>query len=708
MAEFFSLRAKSLRLLLVVVGVLSVFGLIKALTPFEEVRMTALSDLEAGQSTLVAVQAEPDSTLEFELEMVNGLVKSYEAETDGKGQASLEIPGEDLESAGNYSLAVAYKTLRTDFSVSQSFDVLAAEPDLTHSRISFSSNVLQPDQSSIMSVLLEDAFGNPVEGHLLSIVPDSSAVQVFTSEFGTNEKGQMSFSVLGNGDGVVQMHIFDSTLGQMILGPTQLALKGGPAVNDSVMLAESGPVDGFVISGLDSESLAGKDLSVTVKAIDADGFTVTDYTGTIRFSSSDDQASLPNDYTFLAEDQGEHDFSLGVKFVTPGDQTLTATDIENVRVNGEEDTEVTTDEQASTDYGSDFETTDFTREGDFELISPATGSYSSNTVEVQGEAEYGNTAFIFVNGEEAGETDIEFDNSFSYTLQDLEDGDYVIYVEIRSDQDTVIESSSSETVTIDTAAPTLVSISVTPETAVDPGSSVNVVVLSESDLDEVSVLFQEEVYTAEETTTSGKYQVTLVAPNTEGEYALDVLLVDVLGNEVQYRDQATLTVRAAEEVPVEETPPVVVESSVDTVTNVTAKGGVELVALSWDAPDSALAIAFYRIYYGPSPSALFALSETTDSSTNWTIPDLTANELYYFAVTAVDIEGTESDAGEAVLGVPEEDTTQTLPAPTYPVATNLDTNVSKTPETGPAATGLILLSTLGALGYVLLRRRARA
>ena len=708
MAEFSTLRAHSLRLLLVVVGVLSVFGLIKALSPFEEVRMSALAEVEAGQNALLTLQAEPDSSLVFELQLVNGLTKEYELRTDEDGLAQLELPGTDLETAGSYTLAAGYKSMRMELSTTQTFEVLAAEADLTHSRISFSSNVLEPGQSSVMSVLLEDAFGNPVEGHQISIVPDSSAVEVFTSEFGTNEKGQMNFSVLGNGDGVVQLNIFDSTLGKTILGPTQLALRGGPAVNDSVMLAESGPVDSFVISGLENQSAPGEDLSITVKAIDEEGFTVTDYTGTIRFSSSDDQASLPNDYTFLAEDQGEHDFSLGVKFVTPGDQTLTATDIENVRVNGEADTEVVNDSETSTDYGSDFETSDFSREGDFELISPASGSYSSNTVEVQGEAEYGNTAFIFVNGEEAGEADIEFDNSFSYTLQDLEDGDYVLYVEIRDDSDTVIESSSSETITIDTLAPTLVSISVSPDTAVEAGTSVTVVVLSESDLDEASVLFEDEVYTMEETTTSGKYEVTLVAPDTEGEYAMDVLLVDALENEVQYRDQATLKVGPVEETPVEETPPTVVESSVGTVTNVTAKGGVELVALSWDAPESALAIAYYRVYYGPSPSALFALSETSDSSTNWTIPELMANELYYFAVTAVDIEGTESEPGEAVLGVPEEDTTQTAPAPTYPVATNLTTDVSKTPETGPAATGLLILSTLGALGYVLLRRRARA
>ncbi len=707
MAENFLTNSKSLRLALVLVGALGVLGLVKALTPADEIRLAALPAQEAGVDASLALQAEADSTLSLTLELSNGLSKDYSVNVDEKGDASFVIPGSDLQSAGTYELDASYDNLFLKGSATSEFTVVASEPDATHSRISFSSSILQADQSSMMSVVLQDAYGNPVQGHPLNVVPDSSAVQVLTSEFGTNDKGQMNFTVIGNGEGIVQMSVFDATLGKTVLGSAQLALKGGPAVNDSVTLAESGPVDSFVINGLDSQSVAGKDLSVTVKAIDADGFTVTDYTGTIRFSSSDDQASLPNDYTFLAEDQGEHSFSLGVKFVTPGTQTLVITDIDNVRTNGDDSTEVVTSEQAGTDYTSDFETTDFIREGDFELISPASGSYSNSTIEVQGEAEYGNTAFIFVNGEEAGEADIEFDNSFAYTLQDLEDGTYEIHVEIRDDQDTVKETSSSEQVIIDTQAPELVSISVDPETGVKAGDSVNVVVLSEKGLDEASILFQDEVYTMSETTTSGKYQVSLVAPDAEGDYSMDVLLVDDLGNEVQFRDQATLTVGAATETPVVETP-VVTEGSIQKVTNVSAKGGVERVALSWDAPDSALAIAYYRVYYGPSPSALFALSETTDSTTNWTITDLIADELYYFTVTAVDVEGNESEAGEAVLGVPEPDTSTPAVIPSYPVSTDLETNVSQNPESGPAATGLVLLSTLGALAYVALRRRARA
>jgi hypothetical protein len=53
-------------------------------------------------------------------------------------------------------------------------------------------------------------------------------------------------------------------------------------------------------------------------------FTLTSYTGTVHFTSSDAQAILPADYTFLATDAGTHVFSFTLK--TLGDQTITVTD----------------------------------------------------------------------------------------------------------------------------------------------------------------------------------------------------------------------------------------------------------------------------------------------------------------------------------------------------------------------------------------------
>jgi hypothetical protein len=72
----------------------------------------------------------------------------------------------------------------------------------------------------------------------------------------------------------------------------------------------------------------GTSFDVTVTALDPYGNTAVNYQGTVTFSTSDTDPGivLPADYTFTVADGGVHTFTGGVTLMTPGDQTLTATD----------------------------------------------------------------------------------------------------------------------------------------------------------------------------------------------------------------------------------------------------------------------------------------------------------------------------------------------------------------------------------------------
>jgi hypothetical protein len=80
-------------------------------------------------------------------------------------------------------------------------------------------------------------------------------------------------------------------------------------------------------------TIAGSAFSVTVLAFDAFNNLATGYGGTVHFTSSDGQASLPADYNF-AGDQGLHTFTNAVTLNTPGSQTVTATDTGNSSITG--------------------------------------------------------------------------------------------------------------------------------------------------------------------------------------------------------------------------------------------------------------------------------------------------------------------------------------------------------------------------------------
>ena len=64
----------------------------------------------------------------------------------------------------------------------------------------------------------------------------------------------------------------------------------------------------------------------------ASPFTLSGYTGTVHFTSSDPQAVLPADYTFLSADAGSHQFSFTLK--TLGNQTITVTDTHSAGFTG--------------------------------------------------------------------------------------------------------------------------------------------------------------------------------------------------------------------------------------------------------------------------------------------------------------------------------------------------------------------------------------
>src|SRR5207253_2533025 len=82
----------------------------------------------------------------------------------------------------------------------------------------------------------------------------------------------------------------------------------------------------YTVSASASSGTAGTGFNVTVAALDAYGNTDTGYTGIVHFTSSDGQAVLPNNYTFVNGDAGVHTFTNGVTLKTAGSQTVTGTD----------------------------------------------------------------------------------------------------------------------------------------------------------------------------------------------------------------------------------------------------------------------------------------------------------------------------------------------------------------------------------------------
>ena len=111
---------------------------------------------------------------------------------------------------------------------------------------------------------------------------------------------------------------------------------------DRVNSTISGTQPGIVVQAAAAQSLAvigfpasvtaGAANSFTVTAFDPYGNVATGYVGTVQFTSSDSQAGLPANYTFVTTDRGSHTFSATLK--TAGTQYLKVTDTVTSTITG--------------------------------------------------------------------------------------------------------------------------------------------------------------------------------------------------------------------------------------------------------------------------------------------------------------------------------------------------------------------------------------
>jgi hypothetical protein len=165
-----------------------------------------------------------------------------------------------------------------------------------------------------VTITARDAYGNTATGYTGTIHFSSSDGQATLPgdyTFIPADAGVKSFPVTLKTSGTQSVTATDTATGT-ITG-TQSGITVNPAAASLLQ-----------VTGHPSTSTAGDQHLVTVTARDAYGNTATGYTGTIHFTSSDSQAALPADYTFVPADAGSKSFAITLK--TAGTQSITATD----------------------------------------------------------------------------------------------------------------------------------------------------------------------------------------------------------------------------------------------------------------------------------------------------------------------------------------------------------------------------------------------
>ncbi len=161
-------------------------------------------------------------------------------------------------------------------------------------------------------VVVNDAWGNGVQNYFGTVHFSTSAALAGLPA---------DYTFTGADAGV---HTFTLTLdtgGNQTLTVTDV---NNPSLSGSVSGAVKAAAASSVVVAFPATTTSGAAQPLTVTALDTYGNVATGYTGTVTFSSSDAQASLPAAYTFTTKDAGVHTFTATLR--TPGSQSVTVQD----------------------------------------------------------------------------------------------------------------------------------------------------------------------------------------------------------------------------------------------------------------------------------------------------------------------------------------------------------------------------------------------
>ena len=573
-----------------------------------------------------------------------------------------ELFGQQTRQAGVYTASVLLPGGISSAPVS--FRIHPGNVSLTQSEVKALDPLLSVNQKGNLQVTLKDDYGN---------VKPNSAVQLFSSRPGdtiypvndgkvgdenqfanTDKKGRAYFEMSSPHSGAATftaLHLnqplqqraevvfsqslsSSSGMGGNFLSSNLLGANVLEAENDPQQ-AIAGPVDSFVIEA-PATVMAGEDVSVTVTAVDANGIVTPNYTGTVLLGvMNDDNATFPDQYQFTEADQGKHVFNLGFRFNTTGTVKVQAFDAENFQLGGETQLTVQSAGSVNVSVGP--------RGSQPEIKSPASGTtVGTPSVTITGMADTFKNISLFVDGVKTKDLSTDGSGFFSTEVTGLNDGPHDFYVMVQ-EQGGGGQVSATTTVTVDSTAPTLQSIALSPELQVyEPGQAITAMVVAEPNLDSASLTVQGIAYPLTPGVDPGSYSTTFAAPSA-GQYAIKASLTDSLFNKAEY-DAATFTVQAAPELTL---PPA-------KVSGLQGQAGEGSLTLVWNSVQGETSIQKYTVHYGLAFDQLTKSMEVAPDKTNATISNLTNGTTYYANITATDSKGLVSEPSVTLALKPKE------------------------------------------------------
>jgi len=622
-------------------------------TPAWSAGTLSAQDTVAGIGTSVALSGfASDTAVSLTLLPPLGAEVSLNGKTDGNGKTDVRINGSEVVVAGSYVVMTTNggSSLKTTFTVSP--DTL----DQERSSIETDRSTLFPDGEDTVrvTVILRDRYLNPLEGRPVELIAGRSADRISADAAETDEEGQMTFRLSTNKAGTISLRAMDLLSGKLLADQVSIAAGGdgqgqGGSLNTAwtdnwtastsmnvpvgeyrgrmlygqvtpVELPSANTINHFRIQ-IESQMSDGagpvtvprkQDLSIRVFAEDAAGRVVEDYTGSIRFSSTDAKAILPfGTRQFTVNDLGVKSFVLGVRFETVGEQTIVV-----------EDAAGKTRGQLTVNVQGTSEPTKY----DISITDPKEGAtVSTLTVVLKGRAP-ALINLLVTGGREIvrGETDSGGNYQIIVNLLTTLTG-----ATLRVEEAAGKYFSKDLNLVVDVTPPKITSIEYDPVQPTE-GQTVKVRVKTEAHVPSAFVTIgSDQSPLLEDPLTPGTFEGSFTAP-AAGTYQPAITILDRPGNKAELLSNLVIKPR---------TPP--------KVQNVIAEAKANGVMLKW-ATLPADEADMYRVYVGEDPANFTYSLDTKQLASSATVAGLKSATTYYFAVTALRAGAESEEKSDAV------------------------------------------------------------
>ncbi len=640
-------KIKIFLIALLLVSVLPVAGA-------ENIPAKADDTIAGYPTTLTSSKMEEGVDVIFQIVKPDGSKLNIPAKSGVDGKAQTELNGYHTKKAGIYKVSLS--KLDKDFGSENTFKVFSDAFSPTKSKISADKSSLSAKHDNlVIRIIAKDKYENPISGQIIKLISSRLEDHIKAEGGGiTDEKGVAVFDIYSDEAGVSVFTAINQTLGQEIMERSKIIFYtseedfsiGGNMFSANLADEEMtsfenedfGVLDYFEIEFPNEVKVKDDSTYLTIIAKDENGNTVKNYTGTVRILvSNDDNVIIPSEgeYAFIEKDQGKKEFALAMTFTTIGQKKIEVFDYEDGQINksikGEKNVNVVENKD---DPFDDL----LNQTSEIEIKSPTDSSELSNSsITVTGLASPNTNLKLMLDDTKVAEVSVDSQGFFSTTVNDIEDGKREIQViEIEG----LNRASAPVSFFVDSTPPRVDTLTVMPEGDIKTEENYTVTAYSEPALDSVKIRINsiEETLT-ESAVTPGKYEGTFLAPMSPGKYSISILLVDKLGNEANYNNQAELNV---------------IEKLVikpDKIANVLATSGDKQIDLTWIAPNSQKEIDHYNVYVGESQYDLKIKAQV--KVTNVIITNLTNDKEYFISVSAVDIDKAEGDKSNVINSKPK-------------------------------------------------------